>query len=83
MSAQKNLYAKIMEIKDDMMLNELGEFEGTATAASKLYSDYDRLTEKYFNKYGDPGTFKSGGSVKAFSMGGVVKRSGTNFKGVF
>ena len=75
MSAQKNLYAKIMEIKTDMLMN--------AAAASKLRSDYDRLTKKYLNKYGDPGTFKSGGSVKAFSMGGVVKRSGTKFKGTF
>ena len=83
MSAQKNLYAKIMEIKTDMLMNEAGEFEGSAAAASKLRSDYDRLTKKYLNKYGDPGTFKSGGSVKAFSMGGVVKRSGTKFKGTF
>ena len=83
MSAQKNLYAKIMEIKDDMMLNELGEFEGTAAAASKLYSDYDRLTEKYTKKYGNPGTFKKGGVVKSLSTGGTVKRSGTKFKGIF
>jgi G:T/U-mismatch repair DNA glycosylase len=81
--AQKNLQAKIIELEDLIHLNEIGEFEGTPAAASKLYSDLNRLINRYEDKYGNAGAFKKGGVVKSFSTGGTVKRSGTKFKGTF
>ena len=46
-SVKEKLYSRIMEIKDDLILIELGEYEGTASSATKLPLTYDRLTEKY------------------------------------
>tara|TARA_R100000773_G_scaffold2127_1_gene2900 strand:+ start:566 stop:820 length:255 start_codon:yes stop_codon:yes gene_type:complete len=73
-SVKEKLYSRIMEIKDDLILIELGEYEGTASSAAKLPLTYDRLTEKYIKKYGDPGTFNKGGSVKKPKMnkGGMI-----------
>ena len=62
-----------MDLKNDLILIELGEYEGTMSP-DKVGRTYDRLTAKYEDKYGNPGTFNKGGSVKKSKMnkGGMI-----------
>ena len=62
-SAKAKLYDRIMEMKNDIWLIELDEYEGTRSS-DYLYKTYDRLTAKYEDKYGNPGTFNKGGLTK-------------------
>jgi len=62
-SAKAKLYDRIMEMKDDIWLIELDEYEGNRSS-DYLYKTYDRLTAKYEDKYGNPGTFNKGGLTK-------------------
>ena len=52
-----------MDLKNDLILIELGEYEGTMSP-DKVGRTYDSLTAKYEDKYGNPGTFNKGGLTK-------------------
>tara|TARA_E500000331_G_C16793285_1_gene513324 strand:- start:321 stop:569 length:249 start_codon:yes stop_codon:yes gene_type:complete len=62
-SVKTKLYDRIMDLQNDMMLIELDEYEGPMSS-DKVYKTYDRLTAKYEDKYGNPGTFNKGGLTK-------------------
>ena len=72
-SVKEKLYNKIMDLKNDIMLIELDEYEGPMSP-DKVYKTYNRLADQYEKKYGDPGTFNKGGSVKKTKMnkGGMI-----------
>ena len=52
-----------MDLKNDLILIELDEYEGSMSP-NKVGTTYDRLTAKYEDKYGNPGTFNKGGLTK-------------------
>jgi len=72
-SVKEKLFNRIMDLQNDIMLIELDEYEGPMSS-DKVYKTYDRLTAKYEDKYGNPGTFNKGGSVKKTKMnkGGMI-----------